>query len=137
MSTDCILTLYPLTSDGYGQMWVNGKRVKHHRVAYCLANGLLLSDIAGKSVLHSCDNRACVNPAHLRLGNAWENAQDMTNRGRADGFNRKGAAHPMSKLSIADIVAIRTARATQKQLALQYGISQSQISRIQRGENWK
>lgn len=137
MNSACIFTSYPLDTYGYGQVWIRGKRVKHHRLAYCLANGLRLSEIAGKAVLHSCDNRACVNPEHLRLGTPWDNSQDMTNRGRAAGFNRKGAAHPMAKLSAEDVEAIRTARSTQKQLALQYGISQAQVSRIQRGENWK
>lgn len=34
-------------------------------------------------ILHSCDNRACINPEHLRKGTAHENTQDMYDRGRA------------------------------------------------------
>lgn len=36
----------------------------------------------GASLLHSCDNRRCLNPNHLRPGTAKENVQDMMSRGR-------------------------------------------------------
>lgn len=33
-------------------------------------------------VRHSCDNPPCCNPAHLLVGTAAQNAQDMAERGR-------------------------------------------------------
>lgn len=36
----------------------------------------------GKVVMHSCDNRACVNPAHLILGTQSDNLQDMRAKDR-------------------------------------------------------
>jgi hypothetical protein len=36
----------------------------------------------GAFALHSCDNPACVNPAHLRWGTHAENMNDMKIRGR-------------------------------------------------------
>lgn len=38
----------------------------------------------GLVVLHSCDNKACVNPAHLSAGTQAENVRDAVARGQID-----------------------------------------------------
>ncbi len=63
---------------GYGVLRVDGKVVTAHRLSLML-HGV---DIAGESVLHSCDNQACVNPLHLRTGSAAENNKDIMDRKR-------------------------------------------------------
>ena len=50
-----------------------------HRVAYHIANGPIP---AGLHVLHNCDNPACCNPAHLRIGTQSENMFECYEKGR-------------------------------------------------------
>lgn len=64
---------------GYGQMKVAGKQVKTHRVSFELAKGPIPS---GYVIMHSCDNRACLEPTHLSAGTVGDNARDMVAKGR-------------------------------------------------------
>jgi hypothetical protein len=86
---------------------------------------------SGHVVRHSCDNPSCVNPDHLSVGSYADNTRDMDDRGRRK--QARGADLPQTKLSEGDVHAIRNGYAngdiTQRQLAAQYGVSPSQISR--------
>jgi hypothetical protein len=59
---------------GYGQFRIGKRVVKAHRVAYELENGLIP---AGMDVDHRCHNKACVNPAHLRLATNKQNHENL------------------------------------------------------------
>jgi len=64
---------------GYGLFWMNGVAKNAHRVSWLLKFGAIPE---GMSVLHKCDNRKCVNPDHLYLGDNSQNMKDCAERGR-------------------------------------------------------
>lgn len=70
---------------GYGHIWHNDKLKQSHRVAWEIYRGLIPD---GSHILHSCDNRRCVNPGHLSLGTAKENVIDAVRKNRWIGRGR-------------------------------------------------
>lgn len=123
---------------GYGDFRAGGKRYSAHRLSYLISNGPIP---AGMSVLHSCDNRRCVNPRHLRCGTQKENIQDMIRRNR-QGFGAPakwvwGEKHPRSKLNEEIVKKIRTDERTLAKIAESYNISQSLVFGIKRRKTWK
>ena len=50
------------TSGGYGRLWISGKHVAAHRLAYELFVGSIPEHL---TLDHLCRNRGCVNPFHL------------------------------------------------------------------------
>lgn len=67
-----------LNGEGYGRLSLYGKAKLAHRVSYETCCG----DVGNLFVLHKCDNRRCVNPSHLMLGDAKANSDDMRAKGR-------------------------------------------------------
>jgi transposase-like protein len=114
---------------GYGCIKIEGKVVDAHRVAWVLANGQVPE---GMFVLHSCDHRSCVNPVHLRLGSAADNAHDAVNRGRMGGSNRV--------LSYAQAEHIRAlyelGNTTIAALATEFGVGDETVRKIIIGETY-
>ncbi len=68
-----------LISNGYGQVYKDGKTRWAHRVAWEITNGSIPK---GLNVLHKCDNKPCVNPEHLFLGTQSDNLKDSVRKGR-------------------------------------------------------
>lgn len=65
---------------GYGGFHLDGREVYAHRYALERKIGRKLEE--GELALHSCDNRLCVNPDHLRVGSIKDNVIDCMIRGR-------------------------------------------------------
>jgi hypothetical protein len=67
----CWLWTGPLDRDGYGTFFFRRLPRRAHRVAWFMVNGDLKE---GMYINHTCRNRHCVNPQHLNLVTASENA---------------------------------------------------------------
>jgi hypothetical protein len=124
-------------TSGYGLIWADGRHQSAHRISYLVHHGEIP---AGAVVMHSCDNRLCINPAHLSLGNQRANTADMLAKGR--GNKASGEAHGLAKLSNAQRDEIYR-RYTPYQrgnstcaLAREFGVRQSTIYRIVRSKPW-
>lgn len=123
--------MYP---NGYGALMHLRKWCLAHRVAWELERGPIPP---GLSVLHHCDNRACVNVAHLFLGTQADNVHDAKSKGRLRGV--RGAANYRAKLTADDVREIRERAGrgvVQRVLADDYGVSPKQISVIVSGKQW-
>lgn len=136
---ECVVHNGALNSSGYGSVRHNGIRMGAHVRAFILANGTLED---GKVVMHSCDNRSCVNPAHLSSGTQSENIQDAYNKGRMNTTAKsRGEDRHSAKLTELDVLAIRSALTANvygmaSKLARKYGVTPRIISMIKRNELW-
>lgn len=62
-------------SGGYGVFRILGVLLQAHRWSYQQSNGEIPSGLA---IDHTCYNRACVNPDHLRLATNKQNAENFS-----------------------------------------------------------
>lgn len=129
-SGECWVWIGPRHPTGYGEFYLSGVFWKTHRFAWAEENGPIP---AGMFICHRCDNPPCVRPDHLFLGTPGDNARDRARKGRS---NRRGEGNSSAKLTVEQVKAIRIARGTQFAIARQFGISQTQVSAIRRGEAW-
>jgi len=121
---------------GYGVAQWNGERWRIHRLALYMATGIHPLD---KLALHSCDNRACCNPAHLRWGTYAENAADKSRRNKAWVSRSSALCKARRKLlpSQADYIRrLLAAGYTGQQCADWYEVTPSIVSRIKLGQSY-
>lgn len=106
----CWPTKGGIGTDGYAYRWFRdlGKSASLARIALAARLGRAITP--GLHALHTCDNRACINPIHLYEGTPADNGRDRsvrrrfrrsadpamvlswTNDGRVLRSNHKGAA---------------------------------------------
>lgn len=80
-NTGCFLWMGYTNIGGYGKFKLKGKTESAHRVAWMLSIGEIEE---GMHVLHSCDNRCCVNIEHLFLGTNADNCFDRSKKDRGN-----------------------------------------------------
>lgn len=133
---ECIEWPFAIISDtGYGVLRWEGRNQHAHRVVLHLAKGA--PPEPGMYACHVpviCNNRRCVNPAHLYWGTPTENRADTL----LDGTKNHGERCGTAVLTDEQVYAIR-ADGTKPQylIAIRYGVSQGTISEIKHRKRWK
>ena len=120
----------------YGDFAVGhpNKHMLAHRFSWTLHNGPVPT---GLHVLHKCDNPPCVNPDHLFLGTAADNARDKVSKGRQSRV--QGERHHNAKLCVSKVQDIRRECATgttQREAAKKYGVSQRLVYMVVHKQIW-
>jgi len=130
--TGCVIWLGLVTSGGYGRVAVNREYVLAHRYFYEKRFGKIPD---GLCACHKCDTPSCINPDHIFLGTAKDNAEDKVRKNRHAYGERSGSA----KLNYIAVKVIRyylSKGISQQKLARLYKIGQPQIRSIECGKNW-
>jgi len=118
---------------GYGTISVGGHNRLAHRTIWEAAHGNIPT---GLWVLHKCDNPACINPDHLFLGTAKDNAIDCIRKGRGLGGGL-GERHARAKLKVKDVHMIRSGSGSCAELARRLGVHTKTIWQVIHGVTWK
>lgn len=117
--------------EGYGYMTVStGVNALAHRKVFELAHGPIPE---GLDVCHHCDNPPCCNPAHLFSGTRTDNVRDSKAKGR----HAHGEKHGGAKLTESQVLAIRAANGTQREIAARFHIGQQTVSGIRQRKRWR
>jgi len=130
-SGSCWIWTASTNGRGYGKFRISGKYATVHRISYEMHKGPIPAEMV---VMHSCDNRLCVNPDHLNVGTHADNVKDKVTKGR----EARGSTHGLSKLTEVQVLEIRAKYPswTQEELAAQYGVTTMCVSYIVHRKTW-
>lgn len=127
--------LKKITIDNHGRpylgLWKNNKQkiVKPHK--------LVLEAFVGKAPkgMECCHNDG--NQKNNKLDNLrWDTPKNNHADKLKHGTSNTGERCNWAKLTKVQVIAIRADTRTQKEIAVEYGVQQSQISRIKNGIRW-
>lgn len=102
-----------LNEHGYGKCKHEGVEHRVHRLVYFTLHPDSDTSLV---VRHTCDNPACVHPAHLILGTQRDNMLDMHKRGRF-----RGGAKPGNRNAVGNIGWIRGGAVYNRDIASKLG----------------
>jgi hypothetical protein len=126
-----------LEPHGYGQILDHRRLVKAHRVSWEIHNGPVPDRLC---VCHHCDNRRCVNPAHLYVGTRKDNNRDRGARKRGRESRDIGELHHNARFTEAEvraIIAMLEAGYSQGEVGRFFGVRQTTIGRFANRQTWK
>jgi len=113
-------------SHGYGQLNFDGVPRTAPRISWEIHFGMPRD---GLDICHTCDNRACVNPAHLFLGTRAENLADMAKKGRSRGN--------LSPDQVRQVRADLAAGGSLRKTGAKYGVANQIICAIKTGKSYR
>jgi len=119
---------------GYGRLSVGGRPIKATHLVLIFDGRPRENNLYA---LHSCDNRACCNPAHLSWGTHQQNMAERDERNKYDRNPRRGEGKSQAKLTAAKVKLIRRSALQGTQLAKLLGVHTATISDVRRGVTWR
>lgn len=135
---ECLEYTGHICKAGYGLVWHDGKNRLAHRVSFELHNMPIMGQ---QDVMHSCDNRKCINPSHLSLGSRLDNMRDMISKGRAKHPKGKQPANTKATPEIVAEIRRRFSPYSRtdghRALGRQFGLTQGTVWAIVNGRTWK
>lgn len=132
-SDDCFLWPHNVLSTGYPVVQNNGKRVRAHRLMCMLAHGE--PPAPRMDCAHSCGNKTCCNPRHLRWATRKENEADKVLHERDNQGKRNGQAL-LNEKQVLEICKKLDSGRERLDLADDYGVAEGTIICIDLGYNW-
>lgn len=129
---DCLEWSGLRDKNGYGVVGMRSNTARAPRFVWQALRGEIP---AGLIIRHKCDNPPCVRIEHLELGTYLDNTRDKIERGRG----ADGERNPAAKLTVEQVRRIREESAkgrSRAEVAAEFGMGTSQISRIVRGKSW-
>lgn len=119
-----------LNFDGYGVLKIRQKTVRAYRVAYECWVGPIAS---GNVIMHSCDNRKCINPEHLSQGTQAENVADAVSKDRMRGGGTKWTEEQIAEAKS----MFRSGEFSKTQIERHFGMSGGTMTRVMQGKYWR
>lgn len=105
------------------------KTSRAHRISYIIHKGKIPE---GLLVLHSCHNKFCTNPNHLRVGTQKENVKDKYES------NRQYIPSNLNAEKVKEIKFIlKNKKISYCKIGKLYGVSATAIARIKKEKTWK
>ncbi len=124
---------------GYGTFSYDNISRHAHRIGWLLYRGPIPD---GMEVCHKCDNRGCVNPDHLFLGDHFDNMGDASNKGRMRTGDKRGPLNSMAlSIPIEKILAVKAdiesgSTLSVEKLGKKHGLGKQIPWKIRRKEHW-
>ncbi len=132
VSDDCVLWPYAVDGKGYGVLrGSDGKLRRTHRMS-CIKH---YGPSPDKHVAHSCRNRHCLNPRHLRWATPTENMRDKIR----DGTHMQGSDQNGAKLTADQVLRMRELRVSGtpvRDIAAEFGVHVQTTYKATSGASW-
>lgn len=109
-----------------------------HRYSWEFWIGPIPSDGPGHHgwcIIHTCDNRACVNPAHMRLGSQHDNVRDMIDKGRHGLASKSGWR--LKADQVREIRSLVASGVRMVPVSERFGITRQTVSMIVNRHIWR
>ncbi len=141
-SDDCLIWPHARSTYGYGYVTIDGRARPVHQEVCQRVHGPKPGE--KHEVAHSCGNGhlGCFNGCHLRWATTKENAEDRIRHGTTGAGGEKpwsrGEKNNHVKLTETEVRAIRKCNPRDgfSELAREYGVNPSTISRIAKRKTW-